>query len=178
MQINVTFRHMEHDAGLKDYVDDRFAKLKKYSDAPMNINVVLSKEKYRNCAEVVVSGDGIRAAAKQEHEDLRSAIDLVLDKIERQLKKFREKLKGKNKKRGTIQPQSAAASGIAEEELSQESEEVILVDKIPPKPMSIEEAADQLQVTGMEFLAFRNAETNQINVIYWRNDGLLGLLEP
>ncbi len=176
MQINVTFRHMEHDAGLKDYVEDRFSRLKRYSDSPMNIHVVLSKEKFRNFAEVVVTGDGIRAAAKQEHEDLRAAVDLVLDKIERQLKKFREKLKQKGKKRSSAQqPQTAIP---VDETKAEEPEEVIIVEKIHPKPMSIEEAADQLQISGMGFLAFKNADTNQVNVIYWRKDGLLGLLEP
>jgi len=176
MQINVTFRHTEPSEELKAYVKERYSRLTKYSDSPMNIHVVLSSEKFRNTAEVVVSGDGIRAAAKQEHDDLRAAIDLVLDKIERQLKKFRDKIK---KRRHAGSGASAAPSQVepaAEEEAGREP--VITIQKINPKPMSIEEAADQLQIKGAGFLAFLNADTNRVNVIYWAKDGSLGLLEP
>ncbi len=176
MQINVTFRHMDHSDELKEYINDRFARLKKYSDAPMNVNVVLTVEKFRKTAEVVITGDGIRAAAKQEHDDLRAAIDLVLDKIERQLKKFREKVKSRRSSgQGGGQPSVAYGR---ESETTDDSDQVILIQKIDPKPMSIEEAADQLQINGKGFLAFINADTNRVNVIYWRKDGGLGLLEP
>ncbi len=174
MQINVTFRHMDHSDELKDYINDRFVRLKKYSDSPMNVNVVLTSEKFRKTAEVVITGDGIRAAAKQEHDDLRAAIDLVLDKIERQLKKFREKVKN----RRSPNQSSVATSQEAPMEEVQDADQVIVAQKIDPKPMSIEEAADQLQISGMDFLAFINADTNRVNVIYWRKDGGLGLLEP
>ncbi len=173
MQINVTFRHMDHSEDLKDYINDRFTRLKKYSDSPMNVNVVLTAEKFRKTAEVVITGDGIRAAAKQEHDDLRAAIDLVLDKIERQLKKFREKVK--NRRAGN-HPQTPSPASTASE--SEDADQVIVIQKINTKPMSIEEAADQLQISGKDFLAFINAETNRVNVIYWRKDGGLGLLEP
>ncbi len=175
MQINVTFRHMDHSDELKKYINDRFARLKKYSDAPMNVNVVLTAEKFRKTAEVVITGDGIRAAAKQEHDDLRAAIDLVLDKIERQLKKFREKVKNRRSAGQGTGPVSVV-SGVEPE--TTEEDQVIIIQKIDPKPMSIEEAADQLQISGKEFLAFINADTNRVNVIYWRKDGGLGLLEP
>ncbi len=174
MQINVTFRHTKPSDDLKEYVKERYSRLTKYSDSPMNIHVVLSAEKFRNTAEVVVSGDGIRAAAKQEHDDLRAAIDLVLDKIERQLKKFREKIKNRRHS-GTSGPGTQLSESSAEE-VGQDP--VITITKINSKPMSIEEAADQLQISGGGFLAFLNADTNRVNVIYWRKDGGLGLLEP
>ena len=175
MQINVTFRHTEHSEELREYIHDRFSKLKKYSDSPMNVNVVLTAEKFRKSAEVVITGDGIRAAAKQEHEDLRAAIDLVLDKIERQLKKFRDKFKTRRHSSGASTPAGASETVGGSEH---EQEQVIIIKKIDTKPMSIEEAADQLQISGMDFLAFVNSSTNRVNVIYWRKDGSLGLLEP
>ena len=176
MQINVTFRHMEHSNELKDYIQDRFSRLKKYSDSPMNVNVVLTTEKFRKTAEVVVTGNGIRAAAKQEHDDLRAAVDLVLDKIERQLKKFREKVKSRRTSAQNVAPAPVPPAQDIEEEGDQD--QVITIQKINPKPMSIEEAADQLQINEKGFLAFINADTNRVNVIYWRKDGGLGLLEP
>jgi len=174
MQINVTFRHTEPSEELKEYVRERYSRLMKYSDSPMNVNVVLSSEKFRNTAEVVVTGDGIRAAAKQEHDDLRAAIDLVLDKIERQLRKFRDKIK--NRRYSSSSAGSTEKMEYAAEEADQEP--VITIQKVNPKPMSIEEATDQLQIGGSGFLAFLNADTNRVNVVYWRGDGGLGLLEP
>ncbi len=179
MRINITFRHVESSDDLKEYAEQRLKKLKKYADGPMDVNVVLTVEKFRNTAEVVISGDGIRAAAKEMHEDMKAAIDLVSDKIEKQLKKFREKLKTRNKR------QAAASKGatppapeISEAGSAEVPEEIIHVEKLEYKPMSVEEAVAQLQVLGQDFIVFTNAETNKINVIYWRKDGTLGLIEP
>ena len=172
MQLNVTFRHMEPADELKEYVEQRFKKLKKYADSPMKINVVLSVEKFRNSAEVVISGDGIRAAAKEEHQDMKAAIDLVSDKIEKQLKKYREKLVNK---RGS-EPTAPATPQPAME--GQEADFLIHVEKIESKPMTVEEAVEQLQLQGSTFFAFLNADTNRVNVVHWRKDGTLGLIEP
>ncbi len=179
MRINITFRHVESSDELKEYAEQRLQKLKKFVDGPMLVNVVLTVEKYRNTAEVVISGDGIRAAAKEIHEDMKAAIDLVSDKIEKQLKKFRDKLKTKNKRlaaatKGTKPP----TPEISESKPEDAMEEIIHVEKLEYKPMSVEEAVEQLQVLGRDFMVFNNAETNKINVIYWRKDGTLGLIEP
>ncbi len=172
MQLNVTFRHLESSDDLRDYAEQRLQKLKKYADGPMKVNVVLSVEKFRNVAEVVISGDGIRAAAKEEHDDMKAAIDLVSDKIEKQLKKYREKLLSK---RGTAQP-GVAPAPVTESE--QQDFQVIHVEKAEAKPMSVEEAVAQLQILDRDFIVFMNADTNAVNVVYWRKDGTLGLIEP
>ena len=173
MRIKVTFRHLDQSDELRQYAENRLQKLKKYSDGPMDVNVVLSTEKFRHSAEVVISGDGIRAAAKEEQEDMKAAIDLVSDKIERQLKKYRDKLISRRNAASHAQP--APAEAVASEP---EADEIITVEKMNSKPMIVDEAVDQLQILGRQFLPFRNAETNEINVVYWRNDGTLGLIEP
>ncbi len=172
MRVNVTFRHTDHSDELREYAENRLKKLKKYSDGPMVVNVVLSVEKFRNIAEVVVTGDGIRAAAKEEQDDMKAAIDLLSDKIERQLRKFREKIRSKRGAQG----QEGAPEGPGQE--VDESFQVIRVEKMDSKPMSPDEAVDQLTILGRSFLVFRNAQTNEINVLYWRKDGTLGLIEP
>jgi len=171
MQLNVTFRHMESSDDLRDYVEQRLKKLKKYADIPMKVNVVLSVEKFRNTAEVIISGDGIRGAAKEEHEDMKAAIDLVSDKIEKQLKKYREKLIQKRSGQPSGQPQSPP-------EEYPEPDMTIQVEKANPKPMTVEEAAEQLQLLGVNFFVFINAHTGRLNVKHWRKDGTLGLIEP
>ncbi len=174
MRINVTFRHLDQSDELRQYAENRLNKLKKYSDGPMDVNVVLSSEKFRHCAEVVISGDGIRAAAKEEQDDMKAAIDLVSDKIERQLKKYRDKQIKRRSHHGPVEEPGAAQNDFAE----YEEDEIITVEKMNAKPMIVDEAVDQLQILGRQFLPFRNAETNEINVVYWRNDGTLGLIEP
>lgn len=173
MRINVTFRHTEPVEELREYVEKRFQKLQKYSDGPMDVNVVLTVEKFRHTAEVVVSGDGIRAAAKEEQGDMNSAIDILSDKIERQLKRFRDKQRDK-KAHGAVPPPVSAETDYDDHA----EHPVIIVEQMNAKPMSVEEAAKQLQVLGGNFLAFINADTNVTNVIHWRRDGALGLMQP
>ncbi len=176
MRIKVTFRHLDHSDELRQYAENRLQKLKKYSDGPMDVNVVLSSEKFRQSAEVVISGDGVRAAAKEEQEDMKAAIDLVSDKIERQLKKYRDKMI--SRRNAPPAPTQIPAAGMAASRSEHEEDEIITVEKMDAKPMVVDEAVDQLQISGRQFLPFRNAETNEINVVFWRNDGTLGLIEP
>ncbi len=172
MRINVTFRQMETSNTLKEYVEQKMKKLQKYSDGPIKVNVVLSVEKFRHAAEVVISGDGIRATAKEVQDDIRPAIDLVSDKIEKQLKKYREKLLSK---RNATPEQSKET---ATPELDEIDVRVIRTEKMDSKPMSLEEAVEQFTLSSKNFLVFRNAETDDINVLYWHKDGELGLIEP
>jgi len=175
MRINVTFRHIDSEPteSLRHYVEQRLKKLKKYADGPIDVNVVLSKEKYRCTAEVVVSVDGLRAAAKEERGDLNSAIDLVSDKIEKQLRKFREKLRNR-KTAGSNKTVRQPAFDIEDH-----PEEVkVITERIEAKPMSVEEAIAQFELLNQDFFVFTNAEQNAVNVIYRRKDGTLGLIEP
>jgi len=175
MRIKVTFRHLDHSDELRQYAENRLQKLKKYSDGPVDVNVDLSSEKFRQSAEVIISGDGIRAAAKEEQEDMKAAIDLVSDKIERQLKKYRDKMVSRRKPSSLAQ---APIKGETAAHADHEDDEIITVEKMDAKPMVVDEAVDQLQILGRQFLPFHNAETNKINVVFWRSDGTLGLIEP
>ena len=90
MQLSVTFRHMEPSEALKHYVQERTTRLTKYIDRPLDTQVTLSVQKFRQMADVVINANGIRIAGQEAHEDMYAAIDLVMDKIERQVKKFKE----------------------------------------------------------------------------------------
>jgi putative sigma-54 modulation protein len=173
MQINVTFRNLDHSDTLREYAEAKLQKLEKHSDGPMDVNVVLRSEKFRNSAEVVVSGDGIRAAAREVQDDMKAAIDLVSDKIERQLKKFRDKQRSRRNSQ-----HSHAPTVLPEETVKHDDYQVINVEKMDAKPMSVDEAVDQFHIMEKNFFVFLNANTNQVNVLYWRGDGALGLIEP
>ncbi len=181
MRINVTFRHLDNEPtdDLREYSEQRLKKLKKYSDGPLEVNVVLSKEKYRYIAEVIVRGDGLKAAAKEVQGDMKSAIDLVSDKIEKQLRKFRDKLR--SKKGAGVKDVKKMVSSNLDDILSDKKDEdhiEIITERIEAKPMSVEEAIAQFQLLNQDFMVFTNAEQHAVNVIYRRNDGTLGLIEP
>ncbi|MGC9022822.1 MAG: ribosome hibernation promotion factor, partial [Dissulfurimicrobium sp.] len=110
------------------------------------------------------------AAAKEEQIDMHTTIDLLSDKIERQLKRFRERIRDKKGAPALIQ--------VAAEEAEEGGDHMIIIEKMPIKPMPVDEAVIQLQTLGRDLLAFHNAETGEINVLYWRKDGVLGLIQP
>lgn len=177
MQLSVTFRHMEPSEALKGYVQERTARLTKYIDKPLESQVTLTVEKFRQIADVVINANGIRIAGQEEHEDMYAAVDLVMDKIERQIKKYKAKirqhkpLQGKELKwkREIYEPDS----------FDDEREAVVMKSEhYFIKPMSVDEAAMQMDLSDQEFLVFNNASTQTINVLYRRKDGNYGLIVP
>ncbi|MDD5170648.1 MAG: ribosome-associated translation inhibitor RaiA [Syntrophales bacterium] len=94
MKISLTVRNMEGESWQKEYVDERLNKMKKYIDRPVDAHVILSVEKFRNVAEVNMIADGLNINAKEEAKDMHLAIDDAVDKIEKQLKKHKEKMRG------------------------------------------------------------------------------------
>ncbi len=171
MQINITFRHLDSSPGLKEYAQKRIGKLAKYFQGPAEAHVILRAEKFRQQAEVVINGDGLSVSGKEETADMYEAIDLVAAKLETQVKKLREKRK--NRKRGGKELVTVPSTGeVSEEELPVEVKRVFL------KPMSLEEALDQLRTSGEEFLVFNNSDTNSVNVLYRKGDDAYVLILP
>ena len=177
MMTTVTFRRMEPAESLRAYAEEKLAKLKKYLDSPLEAHVVLEVEKFRHLADVTLNVDGTRIKAVEETEDMYSAIDQVMDKIEVQVKKLRAKVK--NRRTDSIKDEGALAGEASAETLeSPVDEPTIRVEKLVAKPMDPEEAAMQLSSSRQDFLVFRNARTREINVTYKRKDGAIGLIEP
>ena len=176
MEVTVTFRNMEPIESLHAYADDKISKLKKYMDKPIEAHIVLSVEKFRHQADITFSMDGTVIKAIEETENMYSAIDKVIDKIETQVKKHL------SKKFRARRVNSHHNSGVydVEEDVSDDADEFeIEIEKLDAKPMSMEEAAMQLTLyPKQKFLVFRNSLTNEINVIYKRSSSKLGLIEP
>lgn len=171
MMITVTFRRMETTESLRAYAEEKLSKLKKYLDSPLEAHVVLEVEKFRHIADVTLNVDGTRIKAVEETEDMYSAIDQVMDKIEIQVKKLRAKVK--NRRTDSIKGEEAAETMEGPVD-----EPTIRVEKLVAKPMDPEDAAMQLTASRQDFLVFRNARTRETNVIYKRKDGDIGLIEP
>lgn len=174
MEITVTFRHIDASDSLKAYAEEKVSKMDKYFDFPIEAHIVLAVEKFRRSADVTLNMNGTVIKGVVETEDMYSAIDQVIDKIEKQVKRYRDKLRD----RRTDARKPGTGSGAGETEEAGSEEPRIEIEKIVAKPMDPEEAAMQIDLSQQDFLVFRNSRSREINVIYKRKDGNLGLIEP
>ena len=179
MQLAVTFRHMEPSDALKDYAHDKISRVEKYLDSALEVNFVLSVEKFRHTADVTILSDGLKINAQEQTEDMYSAIDMVVDKIERQIKRSRQKIKSrKGSKRGKTKDMASEAGDLDEAEDVDARPQVVRSQQMYAKPMDVDEAVMQLDLHSEKFLVFTNSETEKLNVIYRRDDGHYELIEP
>ena len=179
MQITVTFRHVEPTAALRTYAEEKLERVKKYLRRPIDAHVILSVSKERHVAEITLNADHQTLFAQDETHDLYSAIDLCLDKLEHQAQKLHAKRKHhKGAPRGGMPEPSEVTSSILAAGEGDGPPAVILTEKIPAKPMSVDEAVEQLAASRYEFLVFKNASSEGVAVLYRRKDGNFGLIEP
>ncbi|MFP3869319.1 MAG: ribosome hibernation-promoting factor, HPF/YfiA family [Syntrophobacteria bacterium] len=177
MQVSVTFRRIDASDMLRKYAEEKLYRIKKYVDEPIEAHVVLSVEKFRHLAEVSIDANGLRINGQEETEDMYSAIDMVVDKIESQIKRYRQKLK-KRKSDGGAKAFVMKMNVLAREDLEEEAEpRVIKTKQIHAKPMDLDEAVMQMDLANSAFLVFTNSKTESINVMYRRKDGNYGLIE-
>jgi putative sigma-54 modulation protein len=178
MQIAVTFRHMETDDGVKRYVKGKVQRLQKYIENPREVHVVLSAEKFRHIAEITILGDGMILNSRARNSDLYAAIDQMVEKMERQIRERREK--GRRKRPNTaplrIPPQRNKEVIGEKEEL--EISSLVRRRRTLAKPMSLEEAVGQLEISRRDFLVFMNSDSGQINVVCHSKDGGYEWVEP
>jgi len=177
MSVNISFRNLDPSDAIRDYAMERVSRVKKYIESPFDANVVLSVHKFRHIAEITIISDGFKVNGQEETEDLYSAIDMVMDKIERQITKHRGKMlkhKGTNKTKSVRDTEEV----IAPESSEEEGLRIIQTESLYAKPMDVDEAVMQLELSNNDFLVFTNARTQVINVVYRRRDGHYGLIQP
>jgi len=179
MEISVTFRHMEPTTELRSYVEGKVYKVKKYFDFPVEAYIVLKVEKFRHIADVTLSLGGDKVKAVDESGDMYSSIDLVMDKVEEQLRRLlSRKREYKSENARSAEGESLANGEIETHDKPAESmPTVIRTEKVDSKPMDIDEAAMQMRLSKRNFLVFTNSKSKNTNVIYRRKDGNLGLIE-
>lgn len=187
MQFSVTFRHMDATDALKGYAKDRLEKIRKYFPDPISIHVVMSTERFHHKVDVNVQlHNGFKLAGTETTENMYSSIDLVSAKIERQVRRYKEKLRAHKVRE--LEPVGVVHSVIEEAQppldgkqpeatAAEQPPVVIKRETYPAEPMSASEAIMQLNLIDAAFLIFRNDQTGQINVVYKRNDGAYGLIE-
>ncbi|MCK5825640.1 MAG: ribosome-associated translation inhibitor RaiA [Desulfuromusa sp.] len=179
MQIAVTFRHMESSDAIRNYVEDKLSRVKKYIDEPIDAQVVLSiQKKINHRAEVTMVAKGLTMKSTESKEDMYAAIDLMVDKIERQLKRHKDKLKRHKGDSGIRRQLGKTVFSAASVDAENEAPEIIRSHSFSVKPMSVEEAVLQMDLLDKEFLAFTDDNTAEMHVVYRRKDGNYGLIVP
>ena len=175
MQTSVTFKNLDSSETLKSYVEEKLDRFDRLLDNPAEANVVLSVEKFRHMAEINITGDRLSIIGKEETIDMYSAIDMVLDKLEKQIKKSKEKIRERRSSAKVRNKEMRTEdTNLPEEDL----ELHVKVKHIEYKPMHVEEAILQLDLLNDNFLVFTNARSDQVNVLYRRKDGHYGLIQP
>jgi len=176
MKISVTFRSAEGENWQKEYVEERLKKLKKYIDNPVDARVILSVEKFRNTAEINLMANGLNINSREEEKDMHMAIDNAIEKIERQLKKRKEKIRGFKTNSSWMEELGSGESPGEEDDESQESK-VVETRNIVLKPMSIDDAVLEMETSKNRFVIYRDSSTENVAVIYRRDDGEFALME-
>ena len=173
MKIVISGKNIDVTTGLRSAIENKLGKLEKYFTADTEVIVTLSVEKERQKIEVTIPVKGSIIRSEQTSNDMYVSIDLVEEIIERQLKKYKNKLIAQHQSGGSFQP------AYLEQDFD-EGEEVKIVrtKRFDIKPMYPEDACVQMELLGHNFFVFYNAETDQVNVVYKRKGNTYGLIEP
>jgi putative sigma-54 modulation protein len=189
MQLSVTFRHMDSTDALRDYAKEKVERIRKYFPDPIKAHVVLACDRgYNHVADVMITlHNGIVIKGEETTEDMYSSIDLVMAKIERQVRRYKEKIRshkgaeGLHGQREIIHTVLADADhdgeGAAATAMTASDTVIVKKSKFFAKPMTPPEAVMQMNLLGNDFLVFTNASSHEVNVVYRRGDGTYGLIE-
>lgn len=173
MKFNIVGKNIEVTPGLRAAVEDKIGKLEKFFTEDTEVNVTLSVEKDRQKIEVTIPVKGNIIRSEQVSSDMYVSIDLVEEIIERQLKKYKNKLVDKKQGAGVFRQEFIEKDYMDDEEV-----QIIRTKKFDIKPMYPEDACVQMELLGHNFFVFCNAETDQVNVVYKRKGNTYGLIEP
>ncbi len=197
MKLDVTGRHVNVTPALRTLAREKILKLKKWIDDLMEVHVIFTVEKHRHIAEIVAHGRHVVFSAREVTADMYTSIGKCVDKLESQARKHKEKFEARRRRGAGLAQAAVAAAAPASTRraarrrlpvtdgrrsiLEMEAEEpprIVKTDTFPRKPMSVEEAALQVRQSDLEFFVFRNERSREVNVLYRRKDGSLGLIEP
>lgn len=172
MTIHVKGRNVDVTPAMKDYVEKKIAKITKQFKAVGDITAVLKIEHGYHIAEITVPASGILLRAQESTKDMYSSIDLVVEKIERQIHKYKTRLM--KRKYANFAEAPAPAPAVEDDG----EFEIIKSKKFTLRPMNVEEAILQMNLLNHDFFVFYDAELDGVNVVYRRKDGKYGLLSP
>ncbi|MET3682970.1 putative sigma-54 modulation protein [Alkalibacillus flavidus] len=184
MIYNVRGENIEVTDAIREYVEKKIAKLERYFDTPpsSDVHVNLSVHNAEQRIEVTIPMPNLLLRAEESHNDMYAATDLVVDKLERQIRKYKTKINRKFRQQGAPKHVFAELEKEAISDQRQETEddaiEIVKKKQFDLKPMDEEEAVLQMDMLGHAFYVFENSESGETNVVYKRKDGKYGLIEP
>jgi len=171
MKVQVRGKNIPVTDALREYTEKRVKKLNRFMDGFREANVVLSVQKDDHKVEVTTFIDsGIILRGEETTEDMYASVDLVVDKLEKQIEKYKGRLVKRGRVLGNNLPEGSKKDG--------DEPRVVRTKRFAVKPMSTDEAILQMNLLGHSFFVFLNADTEEVNVLYLRNDGNYGLIEP
>jgi putative sigma-54 modulation protein len=187
MQLNITFRHLDPIDSLKNYAREKVERVNKYLDKATEAHVVLSMERHLHHADISIHSGTFLLRGRERSEDMYASIDLAMDKIEKQLKRYKEKLKSHHGQERVHHHQDLVEQmkvrhrvfeghgSVAE--VTETAQKIVKTNEFLAHPMGIEEAVMQMDLMNNEFYVFPNNTTMEMNVVYHRKDGTIGLIE-
>ncbi|MDB5056111.1 MAG: sigma-54 modulation protein [Bacilli bacterium] len=181
MKYNIRGANIEVTESLRDYVEKKLGKLERYFEAPptSEVHVTLSVVRELNNVEVTIPLTGVLLRAEEKASDMYASIDLVLDKLERQIRKHKTKANRRIRQESEYKNYFKVDAGSSSVEDTEDEFELVRTKQFTLKPMDVEEAILQMNMIGHNFFVFSNAEASEhVNVVYKRQDGKYGLIEP
>ena len=173
MRITITGKNLTVTEDLKNRIEKKLGKMDRYFRQEVDATVRLTQEKnLRYIAEITITVGGIMLRAEETSDDIIKSADRAVDKIERQIRRHRTRLEKNLHEEIIVQPEEQEAP------IEQESQQLVRVKRFAMKPMTVEDAILQMDMLGHSFFLFSNAETGIVSVVYRRNDGNIGMLEP
>jgi len=174
MNFIISGKNINVTPGLRTNIESKLGKLERYFTPDTDIIVTLSVEKERQKIEVTIPVKGNIIRSEQESDDMYVSIDLVEEVIERQLRKYKNKLIAKHQEGGNFQQEFVEL----DDDVQDGEIKIIRTKRFGIKPMFPEDACVQMELLGHNFFVFRNAETDEVNVVYKRKNNTYGLIEP
>ena len=177
MKVTVIAKNIELTPAIKDMVEKKISKLDKYFDPNVEAKATLSVQKNTQIIEVTIPFNGVILRGEEGTDDLYKSIDLVEEKLERQIRKNKTKLSRRNST-GSLRYPDFNSINSDEEENEDEGSKIVRTKSFDVKPMSSEEAVLQMELLGHNFFVYQDWKTSKVNVVYKRKDGNYGLIEP
>jgi putative sigma-54 modulation protein len=180
MKFMISGRDIEVTEALKDYAKEKIGKISKYfdDDTVIEAQISLHVENQRHMVEVTMFVDGLILRGEKETGDMYASIDGVADKLARQVRKYKSKIRRKLRKEKLEFEEELMESNFEPGEDEEDEPEIVRTKRFAMKPMAVEEAAMQMDLLDHDFFVFSNPDTDEVNVVYKRNDGNYGLIEP
>jgi putative sigma-54 modulation protein len=176
MQVSVTFRHMDSTEALHDHASDRVSRVTKFLPQATSAHVILCVEKLSHKAEILIDAGGIHCRGEAHSDDMYRSIDAAAEKIERQVKRYLDKIH-------TYKPKHAASDLPFTHEVfalpvaDETARNVVTTKQVMAKEMTVDDAVMQMDLIGNDFLVFQNVDSKLLSVLYRRQGGHFGLIE-